>query len=173
LSDNTALYFNDMRLFGYLKLVDTAGLENAKARFGQEPISDNFNLENFLAGLKKRRTPIKAVLLDQTFIAGLGNIYVDETLFLAGVKPTRSAHLVTRQEARKIAKFSGQIMQKAISVGGTTFQHFADTGGKAGNYSDHLKIFGKQNMPCLKCKKLIIKIRLAGRGTHFCPTCQK
>ncbi|MEZ4195667.1 MAG: bifunctional DNA-formamidopyrimidine glycosylase/DNA-(apurinic or apyrimidinic site) lyase [Candidatus Paceibacterota bacterium] len=171
--DGSTLFFNDMRKFGYVKIANAKEVELAKARFGQEPISDDFDIKTFTASLKRRKTPIKAVLLDQSFVAGLGNIYVDEALYLAKVRPDRHADTITAKEAKAIAKYSGEIMKKSISVGGTTFQHFADTKGEAGNFKDYLKVFGKQNTPCPKCKSLIQKTRVAGRGTHFCPNCQK
>lgn len=171
--DGSTLFFNDMRKFGYVKIANLKEMELARSRFGQEPINPDFDIKSFTTKLKKRNTPIKAVLLDQTFVAGLGNIYVDEALFLAKVRPDRKASTITDSEAKKIAKASGDVMNKSISVGGTTFQYFADTSGEAGNFKDLLKVFGKQNSPCPKCRTLIIKTRVAGRGTHFCPTCQK
>jgi formamidopyrimidine-DNA glycosylase len=172
-TDGTTLYFNDMRLFGYIKIATAQGVAQAKAKFGQEPIRADFDVSNFTKRLKKRNTPIKAALLDQSFIAGLGNIYVDEVLFRAKVRPTRRASAITKAEAAVIATASGEIMNKAISVGGTTFQHFVDTGEENGNYTDYLQVFGKQKTPCPICGTEIIKIRVAGRGTHYCPTCQK
>jgi formamidopyrimidine-DNA glycosylase len=172
-NDNTALHFNDMRKFGYLKLVNKSQMELARSKFGQEPIHEEFDVESFTAQLRKRKTPVKAALLDQSFVAGLGNIYVDEALFVAQVRPTRLANKVTRKEAVVIAAASGAIMSKAITVGGTTFQHFVDTGGQNGNYTDYLQVFGKQNTPCPRCGTTIKKTRCAGRGTHYCPGCQK
>lgn len=172
-SDGTSLYFNDMRIFGYMKIATKAEVEFAKSRFGQEPISTDFDVDKFFTTLQRRNTSIKAALLDQTFVAGLGNIYVDEALYLAKICPLRKASDVTKREARLLAKVSGEIMNKAITVGGTTFQHFVDTGGETGNYTDYLKVFGKQNTPCPRCRKPILKIRVAGRGTHYCPNCQK
>jgi len=172
-SDNATLFFNDMRLFGYAKLVTAEELVVIRARFGQEPISPDFDGADFMLKLKKRTATIKAVLLDQSFIAGLGNIYVDETLFHATVRPTRRAHLVTKTEALAIIKFSQEVLKQSIRYGGTTFQHFLDTGGQNGNYTDCLQVFGRQKLPCLKCGTLIKKIRVAGRGTHYCPKCQR
>lgn len=172
-TDDSALFFNDMRKFGYIELADTKTVTKAKKRFGPEPIKNDFDKVTFAANLKKKNRSIKSVLLDQTFIAGLGNIYVDEVLFKTKVSPERKANEVTKQEAYAIAKTSGDVMNKAISVGGTTFQHFKDTGGKNGNYTDYLKVFGKHKTACPRCKTMIQKIRVAGRGTHFCPTCQK
>ncbi|MCB9814124.1 bifunctional DNA-formamidopyrimidine glycosylase/DNA-(apurinic or apyrimidinic site) lyase [Candidatus Nomurabacteria bacterium] len=172
-TDHSALHFNDMRIFGYLKLTDKAGRDAAKARFGPEPINPKFDTEWFYQKLKKRKTPIKAALLDQTFIAGLGNIYVDETLWRAKVRPTRLADKVTKKEAAAIAAASRDVMNESINVGGTTFQHFKDTGGKNGNFKDYLKVFGQQGKKCERCGGTIEKIRCAGRGTHYCPSCQK
>lgn len=171
-TDGTSLHFNDMRKFGYLKLATKKQMEVAKSRFGQEPIAVKFDFGNFRHGLERRKASIKSTLLDQTFIAGLGNIYVDETLFEAGILPTRLTNTISMQEAKAIAKHAKNILAKAIAVGGTTFQHFADTDGQKGNYTSYLKVFGKQNTPCPRCKTIIQKSRVAGRGTHFCPGCQ-
>jgi formamidopyrimidine-DNA glycosylase len=172
-TDDSTLFFNDMRLFGYTKLATAAEVAAARAQYGQEPIHDDFDVVSFAARLKRRKTPVKAVLLDQSFIAGLGNIYVDEALFRAAVRPTRRADRVTKAEASAIAEHSGAVMRHSIEVGGTTFQHFVDTGGENGNYTDYLQVFGKQNTPCPVCGTLIKKVRVAGRGTHYCPTCQR
>jgi formamidopyrimidine-DNA glycosylase len=171
-TDHTTLYYNDMRLFGYTKLADSATVASTRAGFGPEPIELNFDTVWFTSKVRKRKTSIKAALLDQSFIAGLGNIYVDEALFRAGVRPTRNAHSLTKKEAFSIATASGDVMRESIVVGGTTFQHFADTGGERGNFTDYLRIFGKQGTPCVTCGTIIKKIRVAGRGTHYCPTCQ-
>ncbi len=172
-SDNTSLFFNDMRLFGYTKLVSAKEMLKAKEGFGPEPIDPEFNIDWFVAKVRTRKSPIKAVLLDQSFVAGLGNIYVDEALWRAKVKPTRLASTLTKKEAVAIAVASRDVLRESIEVGGTTFQHFVDTGGDNGNFSDYLKVFGKQGQSCPRCKTLIVKIRCAGRGTHYCPNCQK
>lgn len=173
LDNGMQLFFNDMRLFGYVKIADATEVEAARSKFGPEPIREDFDIDYFIEGLKRRKTPIKAALLDQSFIAGLGNIYVDEALFVAKVRPTRRADKVTKAEAILLAKAAGDIMNKSIHVGGTTFQHFVDTGGDNGNYTDYLQVFGKQGTPCPRCGTTIKKIRCAGRGTHYCPGCQK
>ena len=172
-TDNTTLYFNDMRLFGYTKLATKTEVDAARARFGQEPIDTTFDLAAFTAGLQKRKAPIKAVLLDQSFVAGLGNIYVDEALWRAKVHPTRLGSAVNTKEARMIAKAAREVLTESIAVGGTTFQHFVDAEGNPGNFTNHLQVFGKQKTPCTRCKTIIQKTRVAGRGTHFCPKCQK
>lgn len=173
-TDNSTLYFNDMRLFGYIKIASAAEVALARSKFGEEPINESFDITSFIKRLAKRNTSIKAALLDQSFVAGLGNIYVDEALFAAKVRPDRIASSLTRSEARAVIAAGGKIMRHSITVGGTTFQHFVDTGGENGNYTDYLKVFGKQKTICPRCKKAHIeKTRVAGRGTHFCPHCQK
>jgi len=162
-----------MRLFGYTKLADAKMVATARAGFGPEPIDPEFDVEWFTSALKRRRRPIKAALLDQSFVAGLGNIYVDEALWRAQVRPGRRSDRVTKKEAAAIAAASGNVMREAIAVGGTTFQHFADTGGDRGNFTDYLEVFGRQGQKCRRCDEEIKKIRLAGRGTHYCPGCQK
>lgn len=171
--DGSGLYFNDMRLFGYVKLATAEETEKARAGFGPEPIAEGFDVEWFTKKLRARKTPVKAALLDQKFVAGLGNIYVDEALWRAGVRPTRRADRVTKREAAYLAAAAGEVMNESIAVGGTTFQHFVDTGGEYGNFTDYLKVFGQQGKPCPRCGETIKKIRCAGRGTHFCPGCQK
>ena len=150
--------------------------DKARSGFGPEPIAEDFNCEWFVDKLRKRNTPVKAALLDQSFVAGLGNIYVDEALWRARVRPTRKAKRVTKKEALELCRASGDVMKESIKVGGTTFQHFVDTGGQNGNFTDYLKVFGQQGTACPRqgCKgALIKKIRCAGRGTHYCPSCQK
>lgn len=172
-SDATSLFFNDMRLFGYTKLANAKEVAEARKGFGPEPIDPEFDVDSFVTKVRKRKSPIKPILLDQSFVAGLGNIYVDEALWRAKVRPTRFANTLTKKEAKTIIIASGDVMKESIAVGGTTFQHFVDTGGDSGNFSDYLKVFGKQSTPCPRCKKLIVKIRCGGRGTHYCPGCQK
>ncbi len=171
--DSGTLYFNDMRLFGYLKIATQTELELTKGKYGPEPISADFDTKWFTSALKTRRTVIKATLLNQSFVAGLGNIYVDEALWRAQVHPGRRANMLTDKEAMALATASGDVLSQSIASGGTTFQHFIDTDGNKGNFTKYLKVFGKQGTSCPRCKTTIKKIRVAGRGTHFCPQCQK
>jgi formamidopyrimidine-DNA glycosylase len=172
-SDGPHLYFNDMRLFGYLKVATAEEVTRARAGFGPEPMSADFDIVTFTTRLRARKTPVKAALLDQSFVAGLGNIYVDEALWRARVRPTRRSDRVTKAEAAAIGSSAAAVLSESIAVGGTTFQHFVDTGGNHGNFSDYLKVFGKQGEVCPRCGDTIVKIRCAGRGTHYCPGCQR
>jgi formamidopyrimidine-DNA glycosylase len=171
-SGGKTLYFNDQRIFGYLHLTDKEGMRLARARFGPEPQTKGFDLDYFLQGLGRSRQNIKARLLDQTFVAGLGNIYVDESLFRAGLSPTRPANSLTEAEAKTLSRSASSILKEAIKHGGTTFQSYKDSKGQKGNYTKKLKVFARQGHPCPTCGHTIQKIRLAGRGTHFCPNCQ-
>ncbi|MEN9920498.1 MAG: DNA-formamidopyrimidine glycosylase [Candidatus Parcubacteria bacterium] len=162
-----------MRLFGYTKLANAKEVAEARKGFGPEPIDTDFDGEQFQKILRTKRTSVKAALLNQSFVAGLGNIYVDEALWRAQVKPMRQANTLTKREALALARHAGDVMNESIAVGGTTFQHFKDTGGENGNFTDYLKVFGKQNTTCERCGTIIKKTKTAGRGTHYCPKCQK
>lgn len=171
-SDKGKLFFNDLRTFGYLKLVDAKELEVVKAKFGIEPMDLGFNFD-FLKGLiKKRKTNIKAVLLNQNLISGIGNIYADEILFAAHVLPTRAVNSLSDQELKLIVKNSKIILNKAIDNRGTTFNNYVDTYGRKGNYIKLLKVYGRKGMECKRCGGLVEKMKVAGRGTHYCPECQ-
>lgn len=172
-TDKTTLYFNDMRLFGYTKLADTETVAVAREGFGPEPIDENFDCDWFVNEIRKKKAVVKAALLDQSFVAGLGNIYVDEALWRAKIRPTRRANRLTKTSAALLCQTAGAVMKESIAVGGTTFQHFVDTGGQNGNFTDYLKVFGQQGKQCERCGDTIKKTRVAGRGTHFCPGCQK
>ena len=171
--DNSKLFFNDLRKFGYLKIVDDEELELIKGKFGIEPLTKNFTLNNLINLLKGKKTNIKAVLLNQENIAGIGNIYVDEILFASGIKPERKTNELTKKEIDIIFKNIKKIIKKAIKWRGTTFSNYVDGSGKKGNYTKFLKVYGRKDKNCQVCNNKIKKIKLNGRGTHFCKTCQK
>jgi len=173
-SDKSNLFFNDLRKFGYMKLVNQAELDAFIFKnYGPEPLDNNFILSDFIATLKKRRRNIKSVLLDQKIVAGLGNIYVDEVLFAAGVRPMRMASELTKGEVTKIFQVIPKILTLSIKHRGTTFSNYVDSKGKRGNFSSLLQVYGRGKEKCLKCSSAIIKTKIAGRGTHYCPHCQK
>lgn len=173
-SDKSRLFFNDLRKFGYMKLVNQEQLDAFILKnYGPEPLTSDFILDDFVAKLKRRHRNIKAVLLDQKIVAGLGNIYVDEVLFAAGVKPMRIASSLTKIEITKVHKEIKRILKLAVTYRGTTFSNYVDSKGKRGNFSRLLKVYGRGKEKCLKCSSSIIKIKIAGRGTHYCNNCQK
>lgn len=168
------LFFNDVRQFGYLKIVNEMELGKIKQNFGIEPGTPNFTWENFAQIFVGRKTNIKALLLNQKVISGLGNIYVDEILFCAKVLPTRKVTTLTIDEKEKIFRYTKSIIASAIKFGGTTFSDFRDVSGQKGNFAQQLKVYGHAGEFCAKCKTTKIqKIKLAGRGTHLCTNCQR
>ena len=174
-TDETKLFYNDMRLFGYVKIVSSDELSTIVAKYGPEPINAQFNnvIEQVAKKIKKKKTTIKAALLDQSLVAGLGNIYVDEALFLAGIRPSKKCHTLTYRQIKAVLRFGGVVMNESIAVGGTTFQSFSDAYGKHGNYTEQLRVFDRTGEKCYTCGTAIKKIKVAGRGTHYCPRCQK
>ena len=123
--------------------------------------------------LKNKTIAIKTALLDQTIISGLGNIYDNEVLFEAGIDPTRPSNTITIKECELIVQYSKKIIDQAIKDGGTTIHSFESALGVTGGYQDKLLVHGMNNKPCPKCKSLIKKIKVNGRGTYYCPNCQK
>jgi len=173
-SSGGKLFFNDLRKFGYLKLVDSQELKRIlEKNYGPEPLTPEFTVSRLKEILKTRRINIKAVLLNQKLIAGLGNIYVDESLFAAGIRPMRPANQVKPKEIEKLLKEINKLIKKAISYRGTTFSNYVDSKGQKGNFSSLLKVYGRGGKPCVICGTPIYKIKIAGRGTHYCPNCQK
>lgn len=171
--DGSTLYFNDMRLFGYLQLVAPEEKESIWNSYGIEPGTPNYTWENFEKIFERRKTTLKALLLNQKVISGLGNIYVDEACFRSGVLPFRDAPTLTKPEKKELFQHCSEVMMQSIERGGTTFYSFLTADGKKGNFSDELEVFDRAGQPCYKCGNIISKIQHAGRGTHFCSTCQK
>lgn len=139
---------------------------------GPEPLSDQFTPAYLARQLEGRRAPIKGLLLDQRLVAGLGNIYVDEALFRAGLHPARPGGGLTRAEVRRLHRAIGQVLEEGIAWRGTTFSDFVDSESRPGGMGRRLQVFRRQGEPCPKCQTPIEKTRLAGRGTHYCPRCQ-
>jgi formamidopyrimidine-DNA glycosylase len=169
-SDGARLLFNDLRRFGYWQLVNLEELEKIKKNYGPEPA--NLLFSHWQEILKNKKTNIKAFLLNQKHISGLGNIYVDESLFLAGIRPTRLVSSLNLVEQKKLYLSMKKVIDKAIKYRGTTFRNYMDSEGKKGNFSSFLKVYGRSGEKCRVCQTRIVKIKLAGRGTHYCPLCQ-
>lgn len=175
-ANNSVLYFNDLRQFGYLQIVTEDEVNHVIAQYGLEPGLPEFTLSAFLQRLENKRGKLKAVLLDQKTFSGLGNIYVDESCFWAGILPTRTLESLSIIEKEKLYQAIVQVIDSAIEHRGTTVHDFLDSDGKRGNYADFLMVYGRAGKPCLRCGDtlggVIEKIKFAGRGTHFCPQCQ-
>ena len=142
------------------------------SRLGPDPFSEEFTVE-YLAFALSRNAGIKGLLLDQSVVAGLGNIYVDEVLFSAGVHPTRKANTLTAEEIQDIHAATRDILGRAIELRGTTFDSYHDAFGETGKFQHQLKVFTRTGEPCQRCGTQIVKSRVAGRGTYSCPACQR
>jgi formamidopyrimidine-DNA glycosylase len=170
------LYFNDQRKFGWIKLVPTDEVtqDSLIARLGPEALSPEFTVAAFRAQLDRhKRALIKPTILDQATVAGVGNIYADESLHLARIHPTRLVGSLTAAEVKRLHGAIREIMGLGIEHGGTSFAHYVNSLGGKGDYLEHARVFRREGQPCLVCGTIIEKIRVAGRGTHFCPKCQK
>ena len=170
-SDGSTLFFKDYRKFGRLYYYDTLDIINSK--LGIEPLSYGFTLDWLHDHLKESKRQMKPLLLDQSFIAGLGNIYVDEALWSAKINPQQLGLSVSRQKVRILHSSIRKLLTTAIKNQGTTIINFYFGEGKSGNFREQLKVFGRQDQDCPRCSKKIIKIKVAQRGTHLCPNCQK
>jgi len=172
-TDQSTLYFNDQRQFGYLQIVDKQQLNDTLQNFGIEPLCPDFTLSNFSQLFINKTVSLKNVLLNQRLISGIGNIYADEICFQASIKPTRRVSQLSPTDIKKIFKSTQKIITAAIKHRGTTFSNYRDGHGHTGNYTALLQVYGRQNQPCYRCHTKIKKIKHGGRGTHFCPMCQK
>lgn len=175
-TDGSKLYFNDQRKFGWMRLLPTIEIPEIDffKKVGPEPLEDDFTANDFIERLKRRKnSPIKAVLLDQTVLAGVGNIYADESLFLAKIHPSAPVSEISR--TKLVALYSGlrAVLALSIKKGGSTDRNYVDASGKMGSYLSFAQVFRKTGQPCPNCGEPIQKIRVAGRGTHICRRCQK
>ncbi|SFG08702.1 DNA-(apurinic or apyrimidinic site) lyase [Halobacillus alkaliphilus] len=173
-TDGTELRYDDVRKFGTMHVFPKGEEKDRKPlnQLGPDPFDKAFTLDYFFHKLQKTSRNIKAVLLDQSIVAGLGNIYVDEALYRARIHPERLANQLLKEEADRIRKSSVQIIEEAISLGGSTIRSYLNSQGKIGSFQQNLKVYGKQDTICMECGDLIIKTKVSGRGTHICPTCQ-
>lgn len=174
--DNSWLYFNDQRKFGWIKLLPTIEVPNIDfmKKVGPEPLEADFTLEQFTARFARRsKTNIKAALLDQTVVAGVGNIYADESLWGAKISPKRKVVDVTPAEFVQLYHELRHVMNLAIEKGGSTDKNYVNAEGKRGSYMDFARVFRREGQACPRCGTTIEKIKWAGRGTHLCPNCQK
>jgi formamidopyrimidine-DNA glycosylase len=177
LSNNQKLIYNDIRKFGFIKFIKRTNLsQNPHLKhLGPEILSTKFNIGYFKNYIKGKKRNIKNILMDQTFISGLGNIYVNEILFFSGIRPEKKIKKLSDEEIKKIIKFSKRIISKAIILGGSSIKDFSSSSGKKGSFQQHFNVYGKKGENCLnvKCKGKIKKIVIANRASFFCNKCQK
>ncbi len=174
LEGGAAVHYRDVRKFGRVFFVPETTREAMTKRFrlGIDPLSDSFDHTYLAAGLKNRKTAIKAALLDQKFLAGLGNIYVDEALFLAGIRPGRGAYRVRGEQLRKLSEAIPNVLQKGLAAGGTTLRDFVNGTGQAGYNQEDLRVYGRYGQPCPNCGKPLLRGEFGGRTTTWCANCQ-
>ncbi|NPV74285.1 MAG: DNA-formamidopyrimidine glycosylase [Pelotomaculum sp.] len=175
LSNGCQLHFADMRQFGRIWLVPTDALDSLKGikELGVEPLEELFTREFLKKELRRRHARIKPLLLDQTFIAGLGNIYTDEALHRARINPERLATTLTPREITRLYHAIRDVLQEGIENRGTTVRDFIDGNGQAGNYQEFLQVYNREGKPCPRCGDKIAKKKVGGRSSYYCPTCQK
>ena len=175
-SDGSHLYFNDQRKFGWVKLLPTALVpqDPFMQKVGPEPLEPEFSDEVFINRIRRRKgTSVKAALLDQTVLAGVGNIYADESLWGANIHPSAIVGDLTDTQLRLLKKEIVYVLKLSIEKGGSTDRNYVDAEGKKGSYIDFARVFRREGLDCPRCSTIIEKSRVAGRGTHTCPSCQK
>lgn len=173
-TDHTSMHYRDVRKFGTMHLLKKGTEETRKplSLLAKDPLEKDFSLLAFMNKVKKSTRSIKNILLDQTVIAGLGNIYVDETLFLASIHPLTKGVELTEEQIIKLKEAAVVTLQKAIKDGGTTIRSYVNTQGQIGMFQQQLNVYGQEDKQCKNCEDTIVKIKVNGRGTHYCPTCQ-
>jgi formamidopyrimidine-DNA glycosylase len=172
-ADGAEVHYVDPRKFGRLCFCpDEAAVATALADLGPEPLTDDTTAGGLGERLARRSVPIKVALLDQSVLAGLGNIYADEALFLAGLSPLRPANQLTDAERERLLAAIRQVLNEAIGDGGTSFSQHLNALGEAGQYWSRRRVYGRADEPCPRCGTPIRRLVLGQRSTHFCPTCQ-
>ena len=174
LSDGLTLYYRDTRKFGRWKLVDAPDIILGK--LGPDALTPQFTQNYFCKTLRKRQRMIKPLILDQSIVAGLGNIYVDEALWKAKLHPERLSSSLSEAELGVMCRSIRQVLRTGVRNNGTSLgdgkTNYRDVQGEAGSHRDEVKAYGKSGKPCERCKSTLIKISVAQRGTTFCPCCQ-
>lgn len=174
-TDGTDLRYHDTRKFGRMNLIKKEDLNSTEAikKQGIEPISDELTKEYLYDKISKKHLPMKTILLDQTIIAGLGNIYADEVLFASKINPLKKGVDVTMYECERIRKSSKKIIEEAIKYGGTTIKSYTSSLGVTGRFQQFLQVHKKEGESCKICGTKIERIKVGGRSTYFCPKCQE
>ena len=172
------LIYNDVRKFGYIKIIKTNNINQSNhfSKLGPEPFANSLNIEYFKKIKKKRQNiKIKDLLMDQKFIAGLGNIYVNEILFLSKINPKKKVRNLRKKDMVNIIKFSRSVLKKAIQSGGSSIKDFSSSDGKSGKFQLFFNVYGKHGKNCSRrgCRATIQRVKISNRSTFFCNLCQK
>ena len=172
LDDGETLVFDDTRRFGTVECLTAAEWAGRSERMGPEPLASSFTVDELWGGLRASRSPVRSWLLDQRRIAGVGNIYANEALFMAGVHPQRRARSLTRAEAAELHAGVRRVLEDAIRAGGTTLRDYRDASGSEGRYARRLLVYGRDGEPCVRCGGEVKRTVFGGRSAFHCPTCQ-
>ena len=176
-SKNILFTYNDVRKFGFIKIFKTSDLYKSSHlnKLGPEPLSKKFNSHYFKNNITKRQICVKDLLMDQRFIAGLGNIYVNEALFLSKINPNARSNKISPKKTKLLVSNIKKVLKKAIREGGSSIQNFNNIKGKKGNFQQFFNVYGKQGNSCSRfnCIGIIKRIRISNRSTFFCDKCQK
>jgi formamidopyrimidine-DNA glycosylase len=175
-NNGNKLIYNDVRRFGFFKLYNTTKLDQIPflKKLGLEPFSRKFNMKYFIRFSKKRKINIKSLLMDQRFVSGLGNIYVNEVLFISKIMPLRACNTLNTTEIKKLILNIKKILKLSISKGGSSIKDFKNTQGKSGNFQQFFQVYGHENKICsrISCKGLIENISISNRSSFYCNKCQ-
>ena len=175
------LYYNDLRRFGWVKVLKKEELKDVaffnemgpEPKVGEDLAGKELTLDYFKNTIQKGNLPVKLLLMDQKKIGGIGNIYANDALFLAGIDPRRKGKTLTDEEIEKLFKAIYEVIRKSLSYGGSSDENFVNVLGQEGNYQNHTLVYGKKGEKCSICGATIEKIQLGGRGTYFCPKHQR
>ncbi len=172
--DNSWLIFNDARRFGFVDLIETKNLKTHKmlARLGVEPLSSEFNLSSLREKLRGKKMNIKTAMMDNEIVVGVGNIYINESLFDAGISPLRSSSSLKENEIKNLVSSIKRIIKKAIKLGGSSISDYVDAKGDSGNFQKNFQVYGREKQNCLQCKNSIKRIVQNGRSSFYCSQCQ-
>ncbi|MCF8011147.1 MAG: bifunctional DNA-formamidopyrimidine glycosylase/DNA-(apurinic or apyrimidinic site) lyase [Clostridiales bacterium] len=175
LDNNKELHFIDMRQFGKIILTSTNELNNLPGlkKLGVEPLGSSFTRSILYQKLRRCRVKLKSLLLDQTFIAGIGNIYADEALHRALLNPQRTSNTLNTREITRLYHAIREVLHEGIVHRGTSFSDYVDGTGNTGNFQEHLRVYSKEGHPCPNCGTKIKRIKISGRSSYFCPYCQR
>jgi formamidopyrimidine-DNA glycosylase len=171
-SNGVVLRYHDPRRFGAV-LWSRAGAHPLLTHLGPEPLSDDFDPDHLFRATRKRKAAIKLALMDNRVVVGVGNIYANESLFRAGIRPTRAANRVSAARLRRLRDAVRETLADAIAKGGSTLRDYVDSDGAAGSFQLHYAVYGREGRPCRVCGTPIRSVRLGGRATTFCPRCQR
>jgi formamidopyrimidine-DNA glycosylase len=173
------LYYNDLRQFGWIKIIETSKLKDLSffRDMGPEPLPSSgqapLTLQMFKKIISSSNTSVKPLIMDQKKIGGIGNIYANDGLFDSGIDPRRKAKSLSEDEIKKLYKSILKVLKLSLKIGGASELNFVNVLGEEGKYQDHSLIYGRVGQKCKRCGGVIKKIFLGGRGTYFCPACQK